>query len=201
MTAALLGGLLFAQSGVAPEQSLGDAARAQRNDKKSAQKRVYTNEDLAAQRPAQDEVSQTKPATSATDKSDKKTDAATTPATDKKSDGTAKAEPAAKKDAAPAETSTGIEEKYRGSIRKQRDTTAALEKEIDDNEHKVQVQSTNYYMDAGARYRDPKAWAEQREKMNKDIDVKREKLAAARAELEKTLEEARKLCIPSSSLE
>lgn len=199
LAVALLGGLMLAQSEIAPEQSLGDAARARRGTQKSAPKRVFTNEDLAASRPAQDEVSETKPTSSATDKSDNKSSDSPAKSSDPKKEVANKE--VAKKDAAPTENSTALDEKYRGTIRKQRETIATLEQEISDNEHKVQVQSTNYYMDAGARFRDPKAWTEQREQMNKEITAKREKLAAARAELEKTLEEARKLGIPSSSLE
>lgn len=186
----LLGGLMLAQSEITAEQSLGDIARTQRSNKKTNAKRIFTNEDLAARRPSSDAVSETKPAAP----SDKKSAETGTMSADTKKE-------AANKDAAPSENSTAVEEKYRNSVRKQRETIAALEKEIADNEHKVQVQSTNYYMDAGARYRDPKAWTEQREKMNKEIDTKREKLAEARGALDRLHEEARKLGIPSGRLE
>jgi hypothetical protein len=192
---ALLTGVLAAQSD-ANQQSLGDAARQQRTAKKSAPAKVITNDDLADLHPKDEPTSAATPSSAAKPDSDAKKSPSDAKPTAAKSDAKDK-----KTDAPPTASETQIEQKYRDDVRKQRTLVAKLEKEIADKEHTVQVQSTNYYMDPGSRLRDPKAWAEQREKINKEMAAKQEKLQEARATLDRLLEEARRLGIPERALE
>jgi len=76
-----------------------------------------------------------------------------------------------------------------------------LEKEVAEIEHTQKVQSTNFYLDAGARLRDPKKWTELREKQDKEVAEKQQKLQEARAKLDQLLEQARKLGIPTDTLQ
>jgi len=177
---ALLGAAAFGQSS-STERSLGDVARQQRADKKAAPKRVITNEDLPSS--STGVTVAPSPAGEAVPTKDSKK-----PAT------SGKPEDAAASKTPPDET-------YRTEIKKQRAEIANLEKELAELRHKQQVQSTNAYIDAGARLRDPKAWTEQREKLDKDIASRQQKIQDARAKLDDLLEQARKLGISTASLE
>lgn len=167
----------------AAQPSLGDVARQQRSEKKATPKHVITNEDLPSSSSGGVTVaaSPTGGATPAKDSKDAKKPAAAAHA-----DGDAK---------------TPADETYRTEIQKQRAEITRLENEVADLQHKQQVQSTNAYMDAGARLRDPKAWTAQRDKLDKDIAAGQEKLQDARTKLDDLLEQARKLGISTSSLE
>jgi Skp family chaperone for outer membrane proteins len=181
---ALLGAAAFGQSSRA-EPSLGDVARQQRADKKAAPKRVITNEDLPSS--SSGVTVAPSPAGGAAPTRDLK---------DSKD---------AKKPAdvahADAPSKTPVDADYRAQIQKQRVEIAKLEKEVADLQHKQQVQSTNAYMDAGARLRDPKAWTDQRDKLDKDIATRQQKLQDARVKLDDLFEQARKLGISTASLE
>jgi polyhydroxyalkanoate synthesis regulator phasin len=180
---ALLGAAAFPQSS-STERSLGDVARQQRADKKAAPKRVITNEDLPSS--STGVTVAPSPAGSAVRAADAKD--AKKPAIDGKP-------------GSPAAYKTPSDETYRTEIKKQRAEIANLEKELAELQHKQQVQSTNAYIDAGARLRDPKAWTEQREKLDKDIASRQQKIQDTRAKLDDLLEQARKLGISTASLE
>jgi hypothetical protein len=189
LSIALLAGPLVAQTA---QPSLGDLARAQRaaaerNANKNGGKHVYTNDDLTGLRSSSDGVTVApSPAGAAKSADSKEADKSAT-ASSKNEKSNVKAVPA--------------EETYRKDVQKQRAQIAQLEKDVDELQHKLKVQSTNYYFDAGSRLRDGKQWAEDREKMDKDIEAKQQKLAEARTKLDDLLEQARKLGIPSSALE
>jgi hypothetical protein len=193
VSTALLSVCVAAQT---PQPSLGDFARQQRQAKKAAPTKVYTNEDFSASKqPIADA-----PAPDATSSS-----ATTTGATaDEKTASAAKAAPAKDSGAAaadPAKAAAFVDKAYRASVQKERAEIARLEKEIAEADRKTKIQSTNYYTDAGSRLRDPKAWTDQRAKMDKEMADNQQKLQEARTRLDDLLEQARKLGIPASSLD
>jgi len=187
LSVALLGIVGFGQSQSA-QTPLGDVARQQRADKTAAAKRVITNEDLPSS-----STGVTVAPSSPTDSG------ATAKDTASKTKDTKK--PAEATGDSTSSSNTPADTDYRAQIQKQRAEIAKLEKELSELQHKEQVQSTNAYMDAGARLRDPKAWSEQRAKLDKDIDSRQQKLQDARTKLEDLLEQARKLGISTASLE
>lgn len=179
----MLAGWMSGQS--SQSESLGDVARQQRQAKKQeAKQHVFTNEDLAAAR--QDGGVTVAPGP--------------TPASDAKKDATpaAKNQSAAKKDGG---DTVSPELTYRAAIKKQRAEVESLEKEVAATQHRIEVGSTSYYLDAGSRLRDPKKWTEQREKLDKELAAKQEKLQQAQAKLDDLVEQARKMGVPSSMLE
>src|SRR4051794_7405768 len=186
LSVALLGAAAFGQSSGA-ERSLGDVARQQRADKKAAPKRVITNEDLPSS-----STGVTVAPSSPADTAESAKNATSKSKEPKKPADVAHAE---------APSKTPVDADYRAQIQKQRVEIAKLEKEVADLQHKQQVQSTNAYMDAGARLRDPKAWTDQRDKLDKDIATRQQKLQDARVKLDDLFEQARKLGISTASLE
>jgi DNA primase catalytic subunit len=188
-----LGGALVAQSSQTEQPSLGEVARQQRAAKKAAKAHVFTNEDLTAPKEdpelAASPTAADKPSTDKTSPDDKTAQ----PKDEKKVVGVKAAEAALKK--------TPVDEEYRAKVQKQRSEIEKIERELADLQHTQQVQSTNSYMDAGSRLRDPQKWTEQRNKVDKDITEHEEQLHEARNKLDDLIEEARKLGVPESSLE
>ncbi len=160
--------------GSASAQSLGDAARKHRAQKKSAAARVYTNDDLTAS-------------------TDYNNGAAS---------GLASAQPAeavAKDSAAPTpEDKAKLLASWRARFDDQKKAIALLERELDVTQREYKQQIALYYADAGNRLRDERAWAEQSRKFDSDVAAKQKDLAAARQKLEDMKEEARKAGLPSS---
>jgi hypothetical protein len=179
----MLAGWTSAQN--SQSESLGDLARQQRQARKHEPKEhVYTNEDLAKAKDDGGVTVTPGPATATDEKKD------ATPAT--------KNQNAAKKSG--AET-LPPELTYRMAIKKQRAEVASLEKAVADTQHKIEVGSTSYYLDAGNRLRDPKKWTEEREKLDKELAAKQDKLQDARVKLDDLMEQARKMGVPASLLE
>ena len=177
----ILAGWAIAQS--SQQESLGDLARQQRQAKKQEPKKhVYTNEDLAGT------------------KNDGGVTVAPGPATpsDEKKDATpSKSQTAGKKDS----ENLPPELTYRIAVKKQRAEVAGLERAVADTQHKIEVGSTSYYIDAGNRLRDPKKWTEQREKLDKELADQQDKLQQARTKLDDLMEQARKMGVPPSLLD
>lgn len=163
---------------LASAQSLGDVARENRAAKRKQAARVITNDDVASSAPAE------QPAAVAP------TNAPTTQQQ--------------RRDKITTDLVRETEKQY-GEYRKRANDLkveiAKLQGEAAQVERNRLVQATNFYMDAGQRLRDPKAWTEQRQKLDEDVAKKNKELEAAKQKLEDLREEARKLGIPASVVE
>jgi hypothetical protein len=185
MTVCLVGVLSASLAAQRSEPSLGDLARQQRQAKKNSAKHVITNEDIARSKEPLNETT-APPADEAKP-------------TAKPSEGNAAKQQ--KSETVDAAAKTPVDQDYRAAVQKQRAEIAKLEQQIADTDRKMRVQSTNYYMDAGSRLRDSKAWVEQRTNIEKETAETQKKLSEANAKLDDLLEQARKLGIPASSLQ
>ncbi len=170
-----LGVMLLAST--ASSQSLGEAARKNRVQKKPAAARVYTNDDLAATPMFNN-------------------GAATTAATSEKS----AEDSEAAKAAAPEDREKLIAE-WRGKLDEQKKAISLLEREVDVMQREYKQQVALFYADAGNQLRNQAAWAEQQRKYEGDITAKQQELASARQKLDDSKEEARKAGVPSSVYE
>lgn len=151
-------------------QSLGDLARQQRETKKPAAAKVYTNDDFAA-------ATLTTPEPPATGKAEKTTaDAAQAPKTDEK----VKAAAALK---------TKIDE--------QQKVVTQLERELDVAQREYRLKVAVYYADAGNSLRDGKKWAEEDRKQKAEVETKQKAIAEAKQKLTALQDQARKSGAPN----
>lgn len=177
---------LFAAGSVA--QSLGEAARGTRKNKKApAARKVYTNEDL----PTSGNVSVLGPAP-AVDATGEKA------AGDKSADKKASAEPSKPLGEMSPEERTKAEEEWRARFAEQRKKIAQLERELDVAQREYKLKLSGYYFDAGNQLRDPKKWNEEDAKLRAEIAAKEKELAEAKDKLEPMREELRQAGLPSS---
>jgi predicted metal-dependent phosphoesterase TrpH len=175
--------LLFLSGGFLFSQSLADAARDAQAKKKTqtATGHVYTNESLEFH---------AAPAEPAPAKSD--SDAATAATTD-----------AAAKDSA-ADAATSDEDKKKAAdelkdkVAKQQGQIDLLKRELDVLQRENRMRAAVFYSDAGARLRDPGAYADADRKYQADIAAKQKAIADGQANLDKLREEARRAGVPVS---
>lgn len=171
-------GTALAQSS---DQDLVTAARKARAEHKNApQTKVWTNDDIRSTQPAP------APAAAADAKA----------ADDKTGDAKDAAKPdAAKPDAAKAPSSDDKDKAAAAMQQKidaQKAQIATLSTQEDLAEREFKLQVANYYADAGNSLRDPAAWTKERDAKQKEIDDKKQAVAAAKAKLEDLIEQARK---------
>ncbi len=164
--------LFIAMTGMAAAQDLGALARQQRQQKKPAATKVYTNDDIAAQpTPAAE------PAAPAADAKGSTPTAETTskPKAATSADGKAKAEAA-------------LQEK----VSAQKAEIAALTRELDlaDRENRLRV--ANYYADAGNSLRDPKKFQDEQKAKEDEIAGKKKAIEDAKSKLADLIEQGRK---------
>ena len=170
---------------VAQEESLGDAARAARKEKRPPAKMVYTNDNL----PTNTIISVVGPPPVVTEEkpaSDEKPAAAEkSPA--KLSDDKDKEKPVLKegeKETKVAETKTPqTEQEWQELMSAQKKKIAELEHELDLDQREYKLQVAQYYADAGTQLRDHKDWADREVKFRADIADKQKQIDDAKAQL------------------
>ncbi len=159
----------------ASAQSLGDVARKQKQEKRPAAKRVYTNDDIPSVRQAEAApVTPAAPSEAVQGAEGKPADKAAAPDQDKQKD----------KDKAAKEYATKA-----GDLKKE---ISQLQREIDVLQRENKLRVATYYADAGNSLRDPKLWAEQQRQAQADIDSKQKALADAKQKLTDLQEQARR---------
>ena len=174
--------LASALGAAAQSESLGDQARAARNEKRPAAKKVYTNDNL----PTSASISVVGPL--AQSSSDERPEA--------KLDEKEK-EPA--KESKTAEKKTPQDEQgWRDQIAEQKKKIASLEKDLDLAEREYKVMASEYYADAGFQLRNPEKWAKDDAKFRAEIADKQKKLEELKNQLPDMEEQARKAGMPSS---
>jgi hypothetical protein len=162
---------------VVSAQSLGEAARKNRSQKKRVAARVYTDEDLASNvtynnGAASGPVDAEK---SATDGEKKEADSS-----------------------APPDAQEKVAADWKAQFAEQKNSISLLEREVDVLQREYRQRIALYYADAGNQLRDSKAWAEEQRKYDGNITAKQQELSEARQRLEDMKEEARKAGMPSS---
>ena len=167
--------LLLTLSGMAAAQDLGALVRQQREQKKPAAKKVYTNDDFATQpTPAADAA--------ATPAADAKPEAKTDTAADAK----AVAKPSSAADKSKAQAA------LQEQVNAQKAQIATLTRELDiaDREYKLRVAS--WYADAGNSLRDPKKWQDEQRAKEAELADKKKAIDDAKAKLADMIEQGRK---------
>ncbi len=170
----------------ATAQSLGDVARKQRQQKKPAATRVYSNEDLPTSAPINIGGSATAEETKPAEEN------VTEPKTGEKTEG---ATPSAPEDLAKVAT------EWRAKADEQKKAISLLERELDVMQREYKQRIAAYYWDAGNRLRDDRRWADEERKYQADLADKQKQLAEARQKLDDLREEARKAGAPGSATE
>jgi hypothetical protein len=176
------------------QQSLADAARTAKGEKKPATKKVYTNEDFegsALVTPAVEKA----PA-------DSGEVATVKPAKEETAD--AKAAPrntVAKTDNKPAPMTAANVESWNNKIDSQKKAVADIDRELNLMEREHQVKVATYYADAGNQLRDSKKWFEDEKKYEDEHTAKQKDVANAKQKLTDLQEEARKAGVPASAVD
>ena len=165
---------MFATAATA-QQSLGDAARANRAKKHATANTNLDDDNFArttapSAEPAPKEDAASKDASKAEEKSGESKDA--------------------KKDA--AETQTQKNDKLKSQIEAQKKEIATLQRELDIAERETRLRAAAYYADAGVMLRDQAKYAEDSRKAQAEIDTKKQALSAAQEKLGDLQEQARK---------
>jgi len=167
----------FGQAQV-PTEPLGDVARRHRAAKKTRPTRVITTDDVSQKK--SDDVAVSTGSVS-------------------------QQEPAIQnRDTRSGDAASELEKQtkaYRKQVADQIARVNELERELAVAQREVAVQATSYYMDAGGRLRDPKAWTERREALDKQVAEKQQQVNEARQKLDDLRDEARKMGIAASALE
>jgi hypothetical protein len=153
----------------ASAQSLGEAARKVKSQKKPATDKVYTNDDFSSQAPVV--------------KAAEKESAPTNAETDAKTKDNAE-------DAAKVKSAKASE--WKQKLEEQKKAVADLERELNLMEREHQVRVATYYADAGNQLRDSKKWFEDEKKYEDDHAAKQKALADGRQRLDDLQESARK---------
>lgn len=183
--------LLLLAASVASAQSLGDYARAARQDKAATAptSKHFDNDNL----PVNDTLSvvgQAPPPASvagdATKDADSKAAGAKT-ADAKSADPKAAADPKT----AAAEKQKAAEE-MKKKIDEQQEKINSLNREIDLDQREERLRAAAYYQDAGTKLRNPAEWTKQQTQDINDAAEKQKSLDAARQQLEQMQEDARK---------
>lgn len=163
-------------------QSLGEAARQARGEKKPTPKKVYTNDDFAsvpqapAPAPSQEAAGSDKPEAKTSDKDKKDAKTAANSDSDKAGE-------------------------WKKKINGQQKTVADLERELNLMEREHQLRASSYYADIGQQLRDSKKWFEDERKYDEDHKAKEKAVADAKQKLEQLKEDARKAGIPAGQLD
>jgi hypothetical protein len=154
-------------------QSLGDAARANRKNKRQTPKRVITNDDIRRASAVSDDSS---------------TDSQPAADTD------------APADSAPSDADAikAKQDEWKARFAEQKTAIAGLTKEIDILQRENRLRAASYYADAGSRLRDEKKFAEEDRRFKDEIEAKQGELATAKQRLEEMQDEARREGMPSS---
>ncbi len=173
--------LLFAQQPAPSSEPLGDVARDQQHTPKKPATRVVTNDDIPSAA-ASTGASSSSSATSGSA-------AGSTPAS-ASSDGKASAIPVAdlKKRS----------DYFRSLYTQQKSGISLLERELNVLQREYQIQTAEFYTDAGTRLRNEKAWAEKHQKYEEEIAAKKKQLDEARQKMDELKEQARKAGVPST---
>jgi hypothetical protein len=163
---------------VAAQDSLADAARQNRQGKKAASAKVYTNDDFTAvpQPPA---VTTTPMGTTA--------DSTNAPASVESGPKDADADKAKT-----AEDKTKQAASFKSQADEQKKNIAQLEHELDIAQREYRLKVAVYYADAGNSLRDGKKFAEEDKKQKAEIDEKQKAIADAKQKLANLQDEARR---------
>jgi hypothetical protein len=173
---------ILAMCAMASAQSLGDAARQNRNEKKPAPKKVYTNDDIQSAAPVA-------PATTADGVSDKPAGGGTAKTAEKKDD---------KKD---EKNAAGKADEWKKKVDGQKQAIADDERELNLMEREHQIRVSTYYADAGNQLRDSKKWFEDEKKYQDDHAAKQKAVADAKQKLDDMKDDARKAGVPAGQLD
>ena len=177
--------LASALGAVAQSDSLGDYARAVRQEKRPAAKMVYTNDNL----PTNTTISIVGPPPASTEEK---------PAPKAQDD---KAKTAAKEGSAAENKAPQAEEQWHDQLSAQKKKIADLAHDLDLLQREYKLQAAEFYADAGSQLRDPKKWAEDDAKFRTDIADKQKQLDDAKAQLQEMEEQARQAGVGSAVAE
>src|SRR6266481_1000455 len=161
---------VFAAAAVA-QQSLGDAARANKARKHTSANVIQLDDDTLPR-------SSTPAASSA-------------PETAKKTDANAK-EAETKDSAKPADAPKDKTDELKKQIELQKKEIATLQRELDVAQREARLHASAYYGDAGTMLRDQAKFAEHARKDQEEINTKKQALDAAQQKLDDLQEQARK---------
>jgi hypothetical protein len=202
--------LLGAFLGLAAAQSdsLADAARAARKDKKETPKK-FDNDNL----PKTDKLSVVgKPepqpsAKSAEQASQSKPESEAKP--EAKSEEKSEAQPEAESGDSGKKPADGDEAKegqaknqqWKDKIAEQSHQVDLLTRELDVMQREYQLRAAAFYADAGNRLRNQGTWDKEDAQYKKQLDAKQKELATAKQELEDLKEQARKAGVPAGMRE
>jgi len=173
---------LFGAGAAVAQQSLGDAARANRASKRATATTNLSDDNFArSHAPAAESPAKEDAAGKDADKAGEKTaDAKEASAKEPKKD-----------------TTAAQNEKLKGQIETQKKEIAQLQRELDVAEREARLRAAAYYADAGVMLRDQAKFAEDSRKAQSEIDGKKQALADAKGKLDDLQEQARKAGLPS----
>jgi hypothetical protein len=193
--------LLFAASG-ATAQSLGDVARSNRKGKlqqtSASTTHHFDNDNLPKEDhlsvvgPAPDANSQTTAAASASSQ------AGTAPGVTLA--GTTPAQPATDPKAQQADRAKSTAE-WQTKLEEQKAKIAALSHELELTQREYRLKAVAMYSDAGNRLRNSAEWDKEDRDYKQQLDEKQKAVDAAKQDLDKMNEDARKAGVPSSARE
>jgi len=173
--------LVSALAAVAQQESLGDYARAVRQEKRLPAKMVYTNDNL----PTTTTISVVGPPPATAEEKP----AAEEKAAAKPQDEKAKAE---QKEGKTSENKAPQnEQEWQDQMSAQKKKIVDLEHDLDLAQREYKLQVAQYYADAGTQLRDQKAWAEQEAKFRADLADKQKQIDEAKAGLQDMEEQQR----------
>lgn len=198
--------LVFVGAGVS--QSLADAAKAARQQKKSATK-VYTEDELLAvpaSKMAEESHAAEATATNAEAAKENPAENSTSGDAEKKGDASVADKrgdnAAGKEEAANAkQASEAAAKEWKAKIDDQEQEVKSLEKEVDLMQRENKLREASYYGDAGNQLRDQKKWADEQRQYQTDLEAKQKAIAEAKEKLDEAREQARKNGVPSSQAE
>jgi hypothetical protein len=188
------------------KQSLGDAARQNRNTAKKPATRVYTDEDLRGKPSPEAKPVESKKSTQSAsaventvtpscnvEEDDCEPTPQPAPKAEVKSDDSqpTEAQKSANKEQS-AEEKAEAAKAWKSKIDAQKQAIEMLEREISVADKERRMKASTYYSDAGTRLRDERKWVEDEKKYAADMEQKKQQLAKAKDGLQRIQDDARK---------
>ncbi|HXM60459.1 MAG TPA: hypothetical protein VN950_06355 [Terriglobales bacterium] len=192
--AGMMASYASAQDSTTPQQPLGDYARAQRKDKKTAPVKQFDNDNL----PMDDKLSVVGGAASTSDSSDTSQAATNSGADAGQSDKKADSKPPSIQPGQSPEDRQKTYDAWKDKLAAQKDKTDLLSRELDVEQREYQLRAAAMYADAGNRLRNSGEWDKEDADYKKKIAEKKKAVDDAKQQMDDMQEEARKAGVPSS---
>jgi hypothetical protein len=185
------------QATTTPEPSLGNYARARKNDKKQQAAKKFDNDNL----PKEDKLSVVGPGAGSEESANAASDQQAAPADAAASSNKTKNAPPSVTPGETPEQRQQVYDQWKEKLSSQQSQIDSLSHELDLEQREYKLRAAEFYGDAGERLRNQANWDKQEAEYKENIADKQKALDEAKEKLNNLQEDARKAGVPTSQRE